>query len=393
MKRLISTILIILTLFVLATPVFAAEVSVSNGTVPDWSIDTSAKKELIIFRLIGCKNDPIPKSALVKDTQGRDCIKLQLCDLETKKTKDVLLVYNNNGYNHGGYLVGLPAGIYEIKKIYGMEAHFACQVNTISDGDYYSAWTVYYGSTDKLCKTANGNYIPCETIAFTKRNFTLTEGNKVVLEPAFGPNDCTIKKLHWVSSDNRIAYVDESNTLIAKGIGRVAITCYHEDGVSQTLTITVHPSQNEEIVTRPTQPEETTKPTVPEETKPSETTKPTEPSETTRPSEPSKPDDTTQPTDPSTSLPKEDDETTPPETTDKPPVNNEETEPDTSSPDDEATVTDPSTTPEDDSKEPSEPKDLSRLKEILGAVVSLLILVVMGLGGWLVYKKYFYDKY
>ena len=392
MKRIITSIIVlIITLTVFALPVSAAGMNVStSATIPDWSIEANSERELLTFRLLGLPNDPIPKSVLVKDTQGRDCIKLQLCDLITKKTKDVLLIYNSNGYNHGGYLVGIPKGTYEVKKIYGMETYFACQVFPVEETDSFNSVVVYYGSTNKNCQTANGNYIPCNTIAFTKRNFTLEVGNTVTVSPAFGPSDCTIKELTWVSSDERVASI-KNNVITAHNAGRVALTCYHEDGVSQTITINVHPSSGGAIVERPNQPTE------PEETTPP-VTKPTEPE--TKPSEPTKPnepEDTTPPTNPSTpSTPKEDDETKPPETTVNPPSNGETVDPDTSSSDEEKPVTSPSDDPEtdkDEQVEDEEPKDNTRLKKILGAVVSFLILVVMGMAGWLVYKKFFYDKY
>lgn len=389
MKRIIlSIIVLILTLSVFATPVLAAEMSVSNGTVPNWSVD-SEEPQLVVFRLYGLQSDPFPKSALVKDTQGNECIKIKLRKTNTQTSKDVLLRYNSNGYNHGGYLIGLSEGNYVIDKIYGFDS--VCLANhafPVNKTDTYQGITVFYGSDKKNLDTVTGKYVWCEQIAFTKRNYTLQEGDSVTVTPSFAPNDCTNKELRWVSSDEKVVTI-KNNTIKAVGVGRAALTCYHEDGPSQTITITVHPSENSTIVDRPTQP-----------TEPEETTKPSEPEvPETKPSEPSKPNDTptTQPTTPPSSTPK-DEETTPPETTVKPPVNDETVDPDTSSPNEEKPDTDHTEPPETEDTDPSEPseekpKNNARLKEVLGAVISFLILVVLGLGGWLVYKKYFYDKY
>ena len=188
-------------------------------------------------------------------------------------------------------------------------------------------------------------------------NRTLTkEGETVQLTATVTPDNAANKKVTWISSDNKVATVDENGVVTAVANGTVTITVTTEDGgKTATITITVNiptpiptdttteptttePTTTEPITEEPTTTEPATEPT----TEPTTTEPATEPT-----AEPTTTEPVTEPTaEPTTTEPTTTEPVTEPtaEPTTEP-VTEPTAEPTTTEPVTEPTTTEPATEP------------------------------------------------
>ena len=129
-----------------------------------------------------------------------------------------------------------------------------------SDGYYWSssldtvdparAWFVYFCSVNVFRRSyyrwyglsvrpVYGEFIPVASISLDKTSLELNAGDKQQLTATVSPSNATAKDVHWISSDESIAKVDEDGLVTAVAPGTATITAYGSSGVSASCTVTV----------------------------------------------------------------------------------------------------------------------------------------------------------
>ena len=129
-----------------------------------------------------------------------------------------------------------------------------------SDGYYWSssldtddpdcAWFVYFYSGNVFRRSyyrwyglsvrpVYGEFIPVASISLDKTSLELNAGDKQQLTATVSPSNATAKDVHWESSDESIAKVDQDGLVTAVAPGTATITAYGSSGVSASCTVTV----------------------------------------------------------------------------------------------------------------------------------------------------------
>ena len=72
--------------------------------------------------------------------------------------------------------------------------------------------------------------VPVKSISLDKESLELIEGDGASLTATIGPDDATDKRITWKSSDESIATVTSTGTVVAVKAGTVTITATTENG-------------------------------------------------------------------------------------------------------------------------------------------------------------------
>ena len=98
--------------------------------------------------------------------------------------------------------------------------------------------TRYYG---RSVRPVYGEFIPVKSISLDKTSLELNAGDKQQLTATVSPSNATAKDIHWASSDESIAKVDQDGLVTAVAPGTATITAYGSSGVSASCEVTVTP--------------------------------------------------------------------------------------------------------------------------------------------------------
>ena len=94
-------------------------------------------------------------------------------------------------------------------------------------------------------------YQPVTRISLTTEEKSVAVGKTVSLTAAILPENATLKKVSWASSDERIAVVDENGNVTGVKRGSVRITAMTKDGSNIRANYSIKVVQNPESITLP----------------------------------------------------------------------------------------------------------------------------------------------
>ena len=101
-------------------------------------------------------------------------------------------------------------------------------ITAVGGGTAYITVTTNDGSNISKTITINVN-VPVENIQLTPNNVTLNIEQSQQIYAKITPENATNKEIEWISSDERVAIVDENGNITAKKIGEVVITAKTKD--------------------------------------------------------------------------------------------------------------------------------------------------------------------
>jgi len=111
------------------------------------------------------------------------------------------------------------------------------------------AWAVFFDSDNVVSAPSRhdgfsvrpvyGEFIPVASISLDKTSLELNAGDKQQLTATVSPSNATAKDVHWISSDESVAKVDQDGLVTAVAPGTATITAYGSSGVSASCTVTV----------------------------------------------------------------------------------------------------------------------------------------------------------
>ena len=127
-------------------------------------------------------------------------------------------------------------GSYWSSSLYTGDPVLACLVYFSSGNVGRSYFTRYYG---RSVRPVYGEFIPVKSISLDKTSLELNAGDKQQLTASVSPSNATAKDIHWASSDESIAKVDQDGLVTAVAPGTATITAYGSSGVSASCTVTV----------------------------------------------------------------------------------------------------------------------------------------------------------
>lgn len=109
-----------------------------------------------------------------------------------------------------------------------------------ANGNYYMVVDrVYTNGFGTPYKLTLGDFIPLETLKFTDKTLTLTQGSVKTVKVVLSPNNAT-ETVSYKSSNNNIATIDSNGKIKALKVGKVTITAYSNHGeVKASLQLTV----------------------------------------------------------------------------------------------------------------------------------------------------------
>ena len=84
-----------------------------------------------------------------------------------------------------------------------------------------------------------GEFVPASSISLDKTTLELSAHDIYQLTATVSPSNATEKQVHWISSDESVASVDENGLVTAIAEGTATITAYASNGLSTTCTVTV----------------------------------------------------------------------------------------------------------------------------------------------------------
>ena len=77
------------------------------------------------------------------------------------------------------------------------------------------------------------------SVKLNKASATLKQGQQITLKATISPNNASNKKVTWSSSNKKVATVNGSGVVVAKGVGTCTITAKSNNGKKATCKITV----------------------------------------------------------------------------------------------------------------------------------------------------------
>ncbi len=213
----------------------------------------------------------------------------EIFDFNTKITKDITLkAYWNKEIElsdtelslvvdstHKLKILSLPDGLDEKDLIYSSSDE---SIVTVDESGNIKA--LKPGKATITIKSKDNKYTAnCEVVVTDKKieiesvsiigSNMVTVGSSIKLTATFGPSNATSQKLTWVSSDSKIAIVDENGNVKGLKEGTVIITVTTENGKTATKKITVKGnSTSNNNNSDENKGEETDKPTSPEVVEP-----------------------------------------------------------------------------------------------------------------------------
>ena len=150
-------------------------------------------------------------------------VDFSVCDDEFN---DIICVYDVTSYSK---TVTLSKGTY----------------NIMLNGDYYYDYDddYYYDYDDIYCNysikvTDVTKYSSSIKLKTTSKK--LSVGSSTTLKYTLGPSGSIAKSLSWSSSNNKVATVNKSGKVVAKGLGKCTITAKLNNGKTSKCTITVN---------------------------------------------------------------------------------------------------------------------------------------------------------
>lgn len=106
-------------------------------------------------------------------------------------------------------------------------------------GDYYYGDNVNPRCNGFSVRPVYGEFIPVKSISLDQTTLELNAGDKQQLTATVSPSNATAKDVHWASSDESVAKVDQDGLVTAVAPGTATITAYGSSGVSAICTVTV----------------------------------------------------------------------------------------------------------------------------------------------------------
>ena len=125
-------------------------------------------------------------------------------------------------------------GYYWSSSLYTGNPVLACLVYFSSGNVGRDYFTRYYG---RSVRPVYGDFIPVASISLDKTSLELNAGDKQQLTATVSPSNATAKDVHWESSDESIAKVDQDGLVTAVA----PITAYGSNGLSASCEVTVTP--------------------------------------------------------------------------------------------------------------------------------------------------------
>ncbi|MDE6631411.1 MAG: Ig-like domain-containing protein, partial [Muribaculaceae bacterium] len=95
------------------------------------------------------------------------------------------------------------------------------------------------GKTANCTVTVAANIISVESVAISKTELSLTEGDTANLTATIAPENATDKSVTWTSSDEAVATVSADGVVSAVKAGTATITAASSNGKTATCTVTV----------------------------------------------------------------------------------------------------------------------------------------------------------
>ncbi|MDE6479120.1 MAG: Ig-like domain-containing protein, partial [Muribaculaceae bacterium] len=95
------------------------------------------------------------------------------------------------------------------------------------------------GKTANCTVTVAANIISVESVAISKTELSLTEGDTANLTATIAPENATDKSVTWTSSDEAVATVSADGVVTAVKAGTATITAASSNGKTATCTVTV----------------------------------------------------------------------------------------------------------------------------------------------------------
>ena len=150
-----------------------------------------------------------------------------------------------------GNSIFLPAaGYWGGSSLYDVGSYGGYWSSSLDTGRPIETWGVYFDSGDvgryrsyryngRSVRPVYGEFIPVASISLDKTSLELNAGDKQQLTATVSPSNATAKDIHWASSDESIAKVDEDGLVTAVAPGTATITAYGSSGVSASCTVTV----------------------------------------------------------------------------------------------------------------------------------------------------------
>lgn len=114
-------------------------------------------------------------------------------------------------------------------------------VTAVKSGTATITATSANGKTATCSVTVDANIISVESIAISKTELSLTEGDTATLTATVTPDNATDKTVTWSSSDSDIATVDQEGNVTALYEGKATITASSSNGKAAVCEVTVLP--------------------------------------------------------------------------------------------------------------------------------------------------------
>ena len=114
-------------------------------------------------------------------------------------------------------------------------------ITGISNGNTYIIATLVDGTNKIIDVNVSEEIVPIEKFYITDESFDIDIGESRRINTKIKPSKATNQKINWSSSDDKIATVDETGTILGISKGEVTITAITEDGeYTSKIIITVN---------------------------------------------------------------------------------------------------------------------------------------------------------
>lgn len=150
--------------------------------------------------------------------------------------EDIICVYDVTSYSE---TVTLSKGTYNIMLDVDDDYYYDDYYDDYFDDDY----DYDYDYDDKYCNysiTVTDVTKYSSSIKLKTTSKKLSVGSSTTLKYTLGPSGSIAKSLSWSSSNNKVATVDKSGKVVAKGLGKCTITAKLNNGKTSKCTITVN---------------------------------------------------------------------------------------------------------------------------------------------------------
>lgn len=211
-----------------------------KGTMPENTEITLAKgtrgiADTAFYKYANLKSIQIPEGVVtIGILSFFDCIGLTSIDIPNSVT--------NIGQGAVGYKAVSDGGIDLSVNNGHQDTHYIARGKTVEGFKIYG----YTGSAAETYAKENGiefvAKVKPETVTLDQTSLTMNLGDKVQLNAAILPEAAANKTIKWTSSDENVAYVDETGVVVGLGTGTVTITAASEvdNSIKATCEVTVN---------------------------------------------------------------------------------------------------------------------------------------------------------